>query len=290
MSTAPFGHYRLTRRESIARTLGAKLPQTLFGKATRSLLWRFANGKARRPRDVTLFNQKVRLHPYDNICEKRTFLTPHHWEATERSVLRRFIETHRTQELILVDVGANVGLYTLFCHDLARQNGLAFRGLCVEPAQTVRQRLYDNLAFNNLDQYVMTFPHAIGTGPGTAQLEINTTNRGQSQLRIDPLANDSTIVQLSSLLDVARGSGLVRIDILKIDIEGQEFPALKAFFADAPISLYPSLALVEVAHTEHPAALSALFLERDYELILRHRGNVIFRRLPRENRPATPRQ
>jgi len=287
MSTAPFGHFGLTRREVLARALGARLPETWSGRAARSLLWRFANGKARRPRDVTLFNQNVRLHPYDNICEKRTFLTPHHWEATERSILHRFIETLDSQELVLVDVGANVGLYTLFCHDLARENGLAFRGLCIEPAQTVRRRLCENLSFNNLDSKVTIIPHAIGAGAGTAQLQINKTNRGQSQISIHPPSNDGTTVQLSSLLDVVHSCGLQRIDILKMDIEGQEFSALNAFFSDSPVTLYPSCALVEVAHTDDPAAIAALFLERDYELVLRHRGNAIFQRLPPANGPAT---
>ena len=89
------------------------------------------------------FRAKLRVHPEDNVCEKRVLFTPQFFDPVELQVLAAAIRDGFT----FVDLGANVGVYSLFVAGLA---GRKARILAVEPQPEIYRRLAFNVAANDL--------------------------------------------------------------------------------------------------------------------------------------------
>ena len=181
MSEMAFGEFAPPAVNERARAIAHRLPHNWFGRKVASLLLGPAGGRAHRAFDVTVFGtQCVRLHPYDNISEKRVFITPQFWETEERRVLADFIRKGGG-EFAFIDVGANAGLYTLFARSIAYECGRPFRAVCVEPDDTMLTRLRFNLEASGAHEEAKVFPVATGAHAGEAAFEINSDNRGESR-------------------------------------------------------------------------------------------------------------
>ena len=288
MTVAPFGTHALNNRERWARHIGLFLKADPVSKLLRSALWRLIGGTTRRPRDVDLFgDMRVRLHSYDNVCEKRVLLTPQLWEPVERLCLENFILTHDKPEFYFVDAGANVGLYTLFAASRVHKQNKSISALCIEPGETVRTRLNTNVTLSQLDNSITIAPYLLGNSTGVAQLCEDPDNLGQSRQVIFDETSDRTTpaitVEARPLLRLIEEAGFPRVDALKLDIEGAELEVMTAFFATAPETLWPELVIMEVAHALDGAQLLTLFKHRNYNLVKRHRGNIVLTRINRSD-------
>jgi FkbM family methyltransferase len=164
-------------------------------------------------------------------------LSPSRFELEERHILAATLKAGDT----FVDVGANIGAYTLW---VARIIGPHGKGIAIEPQPSVLARLRANIALNPAFN-VMVF--ACGAGPGQSRmtLSIGSTNEGGASLATTQGGGERVDVAIRPLLDMVSEAKLVRIDALKIDIEGFEDQALMPFFANAPKSLWPKLLILE---------------------------------------------
>ncbi|MFN0024487.1 MAG: FkbM family methyltransferase [Parvularculaceae bacterium] len=270
-----FGAFAPSPIQTLARRAGARLGNDGPGRKMASLLLRLAGGKSGRAFDVTIFGgERARLHPYDNISEKRVFITPQFWEAEERALLAAQIAAG-SGDFWFLDVGANAGLYTLFAHSCAKAAGRAFRALCVEPSEAMRERLAFNNEASGTSSDVQIFPYAAGERDGVAAFQVNAANRGESRLLAGGL-EEVTVRPLSNIIDEARA---LQIDALKIDIEGGEEAALRGLFA-APGERYrPSLIIVELSHAPQEAPILSLLAGERYREILRTKRNAVFARV-----------
>lgn len=266
----PFGTLRPTVRQERIRALARGLPPGWFGRRLASLLLGPAGGRAQRAYDVEIFEgQRARLHPFDNICEKRVFLTPQHWDPRERALLATFIAAHSEDEFIFADVGANVGLYTLFARSAAKKAGREFRAVCVEPDPEMRARLSVNIALSGAIDEVSILPYAATAAEGIVSFSVNRASRGMSRIAAD---GDSMVEgrPLAALLEDAP-----RIDAMKIDIEGHEYEALAPFFRDAPQARWPRLAIMEVSHESNGAPARNLLTEKGYRIAMETGLNAV---------------
>jgi hypothetical protein len=84
------------------------------------------------PVDTTVWNARVRFYPTDNVCEKNTLFTPQLFDPEELKLLAAAIDQNQTGEgpFIFLDIGANVGLYSLF---VAGYGGQRTRVIAFEP-------------------------------------------------------------------------------------------------------------------------------------------------------------
>lgn len=74
MSPAPFGTHDPGRIAHLARRIANATPPGLLGRPLRSAMLRVAGGKKGGVHDVIVFDgQRVRLHPSDNLSEKRVY-------------------------------------------------------------------------------------------------------------------------------------------------------------------------------------------------------------------------
>lgn len=118
----------------------------------------------------------------------------------------------------ILDLGANIGLYTLSA--LARDPQATV--IAVEPDPDNLKLLHRNIIQNNLAESVQVVPAAAGTGAG--RMRFAAGKRELSHLVYDESqdAYDGIDVEIVDVFDLARGC-----DLLKMDIEGGEWPILR---------------------------------------------------------------
>jgi FkbM family methyltransferase len=119
--------------------------------------------------------------------------------------------------MCVVDVGANVGYYTLLA---ARRVGPGGRVVAVEPSPLAADRLDDTLRRNAIEQ-VHLFRCGLGRAAGEAILYDSLPRNHTPTMLGNPGAPGRT-VPIRTLDELAETCGLSRIDLLKLDVEGYE--------------------------------------------------------------------
>ena len=269
----PFGAYSPSGFQRAVMRLTRSVPETWLGKRIAFAARRLALAGLKSPLDVDVFGRKLRVHPEDNVCEKRVLFTPQFFDPVELQVLAAAIR----DDFTFVDLGANVGVYSLFVAGLA---GPKASILAVEPQPEIYRRLAFNVAANDLGT-IRTLQCAVADRDGTLDLFIDRGNRGQSSIAM--VTGEKVSVPCRSLESMLVEAGFNRVDALKIDIEGAEDTVLAPFFATAPSTLWPSLILLETSSDRWKVDCVALCIEHGYQETHRTRLNVILERIPTED-------
>lgn len=137
-----------------------------------------------------------------------------------------FVQHHVRPGDVAIDVGANVGLFTLL---LAYQVWDRGRVVAYEPNPQLVPLLRDNVAMNWLDDRVDIVPRAAAAGPGRAHLlmpqrfhMLSSIHAGEDLLVSGQRRHAVESVEVETEpLDAWLGR-LERIDLLKVDAEGAE--------------------------------------------------------------------
>lgn len=226
---------------------------------------------AGRPLDVERYGARMRLHPYNNNCEKKVLFTPQFFDPEERALLKGRLP----QGCTFLDIGSNVGAYALFVAAFA---GPRARILAVEPQPDVFDRLTYNIAQNPFGT-VKAVACAVADKAGELTLFVDPRNRGESSLKIVGTNESAQIrVPAVTLLGLAESEGITRIDAIKLDVEGAEDLILEPFLRAAPKSLHPTLILVENGTDQWQIDLAGLLEGHGYRRIAETRLNLVFER------------
>jgi len=277
---APFGALRPGRLDSLVLAVTTALPDTWLGLRLAILLRRLVtmrlSGRQPAALDVERWGLAMRLHPLDNGCEKNLLFTPKMYEPAELAALEEAIEATRSRPFVFVDIGANVGLFSLF---VAANAGPDARIVAIEPEPGNMARLTFNLAVNKT---LPIRPLALAVGEEDCEVAISLNRRDRGGTRAHAVtatdAGDHVRVPCRLLLSVLREEGLTAIDALKIDVEGMEDRVLAPFFRDAPPELWPRLVLIEDSSHEWRTDLFKLLTEKGYIVSTRSKQNVVLRR------------
>ena len=230
--------------------------------------------------DVERWGMRMRLHPRDNGCEKNLLFTPRMYEPMELGELESGIARASDQgrSFVFVDIGANVGLFSLFV--AARAQGRA-RILAIEPEPGNLQRLAFNIGANP-GVPIKVIAQALSDEPGHVAVELNRRDRGNTRTKkISPTdaASDTLCVPSQTLLEVLSSEDIDLVDALKIDVEGMEDVVLHPFFRDAPPRLWPRLAIIEDCRLSWKTDLISIMSAKGYRLVARStHHNLILRR------------
>ena len=224
-----------------------------------------------RPLDVERYGARMRLHPYNNNCEKKVLFTPQFFDPDERAFLR----TRLSEDAVFLDIGANIGAYALF---VAGFTGPRARILAVEPQPDVFDKLIYNIGQNPFGT-VKAVACAVADKDGTLTLFVDPRNRGESSVKIVGTNQGAAIrVPAVTLLGLCRSEGIARIDAVKLDVEGAEDLILEPFLREAPASLHPALILVENGTDQWQIDLPALLVRYGYAQVAETRLNLVFER------------
>jgi FkbM family methyltransferase len=262
-------------RAALALTRG--MPNNWLGLRLAILFRRIVTSRlGRGALDTELWGMRLRLYALGNGCEKNALFTPQMFDVMERGVLADAIARRSGEPFTFIDIGANVGLYSLFVASRAK----AARILAIEPQPGILDRLRFNLAVNP-DVAVTVQPIALADRDGTVELVLDPSDSGGTHLETQarPAARQNIVsVPCRTLAAVIGKADLDRVDALKIDVEGAEDLVLVPFFRDAPESLWPDLILIEDTRGLWQADLFALLERHGYNVTARSRQNVALRR------------
>lgn len=268
-----FGRYAPNLFQSAILRMTRALPDTWLGRRASFALRRLVVMFLRHPLDVEVFGRRMRLYPFNNVTEKRVLFTPQFFDPAERKLLADFAG----DGMVFLDIGANIGAYTMFVAGLGLKNA---RLIAIEPQPDLFERLTTNISLNS-DQPVKAIACAISDKDGEMTMFVHARNKGQSSVRILGWENEegeSLRVATTTLLGLLRGEGLTRLDAVKIDVEGAEDLILAPFFRDAPQSVWPRMIIIENAPERWHIDCIELCRDLGYTLVLKTKLNVIMRR------------
>jgi FkbM family methyltransferase len=175
-----------------------------------------------------------------NETSRAIFITGN-YEPNEFFLLSQVIRPGMT----FVDAGANMGLYTLFA---ARKIGEHGTVLAIEPSARECGRLLKNLELNALSNVRLVRNAAsdscLDADLLVAEDEWSGHNTLGSFAYDTPLAAKESVCT-KRLDDIVSQEGLTRVDIVKMDVEGAEFRALKG--AVGILNRFRPLLLLELA-------------------------------------------
>jgi FkbM family methyltransferase len=269
-------------RKVLAATNG--LPDNWLGLRLAILLRRAVTMRLAYPDgalDVERWGMRLRLHPRDNGCEKNLLFTPQMYESIELNELGADIARARDRgrQFTFVDIGANVGLFSLF---VAAKAGPHARVLAVEPEPGNLRRLDFNIRANP-NVPITVIAKALSDEPGDVAIKLDRRDRGGSRtMKIFQAAVSSDTVRVSSqtLLDLLLTEHIDSIDALKIDVEGAEDIILHPFFRDAPPQLWPRLMIIEDSSPGWAVDLLSILGANGYAVAARSKQNLVLRRIP----------
>ncbi len=226
--------------------------------------------------DVERWGLNVRLHPRDNGCEKNLLFTPQMYEPTELKELGADIAraAQLNKPFVFVDIGANVGLFSLF---VAAHAGAGARIFAIEPEPGNQRRLNFNVGANS-KLPIKVFPMALSDEPGELVVELDRRDRGGSRTRkvVDAKA-EAVRVTAQTLFALLQSERVETVDALKIDVEGFEDVVLGPFFRDAPPRMLPHLIIIEDCRGSWKADLMSIMADKGYSVVARSKLNFILR-------------
>jgi FkbM family methyltransferase len=265
----PFGHFRDTWVQRAVFLVGRQLPENWLGKRIAAFL-RTIVRRTRSPVDVERLGSKMRINLNDNASERRLMVTPQFFDPHDLAILR----SHIRPGFSFVDLGANVGTYSLF---VARHAGPGASIVAIEPYPPTAERLRDNIRFNGFP--IVVEQSAIADDEGEVTLNIDTNNLGATslakQLNVRG-AHQSVTVPAMPLHKVIEKHGLTKIDALKADIEGFEDRAILSLLRSTQESLWPRIIVVEDNHKLWREDLVVELEKRGWQMTSVGSANMIF--------------
>jgi FkbM family methyltransferase len=165
----------------------------------------------------------IRLYPEGEIA---AFLSlPHLFEWQELWLIGSFLKPG----MRMVDVGANIGLYSILA---AYRVGDAGKIWAFEPSRESYDRLVRNLQLNG-SRCVQPIPIALGETPDNFSTLASDPGYGDAYRYLVPAAQpgaggtNGEVVRATTLDACAAEYGIDRIDLIKIDVEGGEYRVLR---------------------------------------------------------------
>lgn len=134
------------------------------------------------------------------------------WEMWVTEAMMRVVRPGMTA----LDIGANLGFYTLLLADLVGPSG---RVLAFEPNPAIADRLRRSVAVNGFASTTDVHAVALGTATGEIAMELVREQPGGGRVVEITDDNRATVVPVRRLDDIP---GAMDADFIKLDVEGAE--------------------------------------------------------------------
>jgi FkbM family methyltransferase len=260
------------------RSLGSKLPRVRGAGVIGNMLARRYRRKPRPPIVSKVLDFKMHLDPHEFVDSRLLFM-PQLYDYREIAFLRRHLESGD----IFVDVGANIGFYSLVASRCVGDSG---KVIAIEAEPSTFEILAANVELNGMDNVI---PANFGASDKEEVLSMRVSaghglyrNRGSNSFLHD---KDGEVKQIpcKPLGTVFDEFQIPRIDGLKLDTEGFEYRIFKAFFSGAlPAEQLPRFIIFEQnpgVETQEDSV--ALLEDVGYKVCFRTRQtNVVMTRDP----------
>lgn len=215
--------------------------------------------------DLTIWGLKLRLCNRGNLTEQRWITMPKFHDTIERE----FIASRLKSGGVFLDIGANAGFYTFWVLSKNFANVSIFT---VEPSKILQKRLLYNLRSNHLENKVTLLDCALTKEKRMVNIIESSTNLGETKVA---RSGNENLVQGYSLQEIIESNSITNFQVLKIDIEGEEFEILSTFFKTTSKKTWPQTIVCELIGKDSEL-LKSLLRNNNYELVKRTKLNGIF--------------
>jgi len=164
------------------------------------------------PESVTVENAKIVINNQDPVVSGA--LTFGVYEKSEIALMKRVFKPGQ----VMLDIGANVGLYTGIGGNIIGSQGRIF---AFEPDPQSLGFLKKTVAANALENTEVVNAAASNVN-GKTTLYVSTNNRGDNRLYDNELSDESFEVDTLRLDDFLEPKGIQAVDVIKIDVQGFE--------------------------------------------------------------------
>jgi FkbM family methyltransferase len=264
-SPAPFGAFAPTAAQAMVISLAHRTG--LKRGAFRPMLSRLTDFFRAGPVDAQYQGALFRFYHQASATERGALFNPdyNHEELD-------FLRAHLPPGGVFVDVGANVGTYTL---PLARHVGVNGKAIAIEPHPVTHGRLAFNRAASDLSQVTLVAA-AASDADGEVMIETDGDNLGASHVVTGATSANAIKAQSMTLQHILEQAGVSKVDALKIDVEGFEDRVLTGFFREAPEALWPRAIVIEhLSRDEWQDDCIADMATRDYAEVGKTRSNML---------------
>jgi len=173
--------------------------------------------KNNTPSTLNQFNLKIFLNAKDRVISP--FIKRHKmWDPFQTKVFCQEIKNGN----VVIDIGANVGYYSMLASKLVGSKGLV---LAFEPEESNYRLLKKNIRVNGLKN-VRTYQLAVSDNSGTATLYKCSKNHGDHRLYNSGDGRKENTVRTVSLDDFMDNK-VKKVDFIKMDIQGWELKVLR---------------------------------------------------------------
>ena len=167
------------------------------------------------------------------------------WEPHTSRVFERLIDPGS----VVVDVGANIGYFTLLFSKLVGKKG---RVIAIEPSPRITAMLEANVKRNGMENVRVVRAAVTGVAEPVTLYEAPRTNIGMTTTRADRGFAPTTTVDGLPLNQILTPDEARRTRLIKIDIEGAEVPVVEQLL-DTLDFYSPDVAVaVEASPAENP--------------------------------------
>ncbi len=178
----------------------------------------------------------ITIADFDGDLKMTLRLTEHmqsliFWKGGYNRDLARLLDRILRPGMTVIDAGANVGEITLLAAKRVAPDGVV---VAFEPVREIAEALNANLAANGFTHVVvkmMALSDAEGELPiyrANRPIRDGTINDGMGSLFIGDRGREKAgTIPVSTLDRQIAGLGLTKVDLIKMDIEGAELPALR---------------------------------------------------------------
>lgn len=188
----------------------------------------------------------------------------------ERSTTRALARL-ASPDAVVVDVGANIGGQTL---PLASRLGTNGRVIAVEPADAAMGRLRDNCTLNPALCARVTLVHRALVAPGETAAKTYFASwplaHTEGAHPVHQGVTEPSSATGSTLDALINELGVTRVDVIKLDVDGNELPVLRG--ASATLARHHPIVVFELCpylleeRGVAPRALTRLLIEHGYAL------------------------
>ena len=170
-------------------------------------------------RTVRMKDGSLMIWDLRDISERRAA-----WLGIYDEFIRQAIVARLAPGAVVLDVGANVGAWTI---PLARQIGTAGTVCAFEPVPANLRRLEQSIALNAILN-VQVSSIALGDGSRSVDMWLKSEQTGADSgtAAVVPVGTGHLTVSMCTLDEWTASAGLQRLDFIKLDVEGAEFLVL----------------------------------------------------------------
>ena len=179
--------------------------------------------------------------------------------GTAEPEMQRCLQEHVRPGDVVLDLGANVGFFTLISAALVGSSGQV---IAYEPVPTVAGALRHNVALNGLDN-VHVVEAAVSDGAGQAQIATNASDqeaslvnrRGGTTLDVRTVSVDDEVARLS-----------VQPAFVKIDVEGAEDAVVRGMIRTLRVARPVVVCELHSFHHDLNGPIPATLIEAGYDV------------------------